>query len=200
MISSIAFKCTYNDGGKGFFVGFAATCSKDNIERNVMNNRVWCSSPRCECSKFYDKGMKGATPVEPCYESTLFQNWSFGAGEFHTGAKAGYIHLTKSAPGKFAVLTTRFPGETEADRRIIGLFKIARIENQNTVVATPRGRIRLPLEEANELFFWAYVSNSKNAPARAEHARELIDKGESRHYVANLRNLGRSTLYLALAG
>jgi hypothetical protein len=164
MSQSIAFKCTYNDGGEGVFVGFADTCSKENIERNVRNKRVWCSSPLCECSKFYSKSMKGAMPVEPCYESRLFREWSFGAGGFHTGLKAGDIHLTKSAPGKFAILTTRFPGDTEADRRIIGLFKIAQIENQNTVLATPAGRIRLPLEEATELFFWAYLSNSNNDP------------------------------------
>jgi DNA invertase Pin-like site-specific DNA recombinase len=31
-----------------------------------------------------------------------------------------------------------------------------------------------------------------------EHARRLIDKGEARQYVANLLNVGRSTLYRAL--
>lgn len=100
MSHSVAFKCTYNDGDEGVFVGFAATCSKDNIERNVTSNRAWCSSPLCDCSQFYAKGMKGAAPVEPCYESTLFQKWSFRAGEFHTGAKAGEIHPTNSASGK----------------------------------------------------------------------------------------------------
>ena len=33
-----------------------------------------------------------------------------------------------------------------------------------------------------------------------DHARKLIDQGESRQYVANLLNVGRSTLYRALAG
>ena len=32
------------------------------------------------------------------------------------------------------------------------------------------------------------------------HARKLIDKGEARQYVADLLNVGRSTLYRALAG
>jgi DNA invertase Pin-like site-specific DNA recombinase len=31
-----------------------------------------------------------------------------------------------------------------------------------------------------------------------EHARKLIDKGETRQYVADLLNVGRSTLYRAL--
>jgi DNA invertase Pin-like site-specific DNA recombinase len=32
-----------------------------------------------------------------------------------------------------------------------------------------------------------------------DHARKLIDKGEARQYVADLLNVGRSTLYRALA-
>ena len=31
-----------------------------------------------------------------------------------------------------------------------------------------------------------------------DHARKLIDKGEARQYVADLLNVGRSTLYRAL--
>jgi DNA invertase Pin-like site-specific DNA recombinase len=37
----------------------------------------------------------------------------------------------------------------------------------------------------------------KLAPAQIEHARNLIDKGEARQYVADLLNMGRSTLYRA---
>ncbi|MGC9970159.1 MAG: recombinase family protein [Bryobacteraceae bacterium] len=33
-----------------------------------------------------------------------------------------------------------------------------------------------------------------------DHARKLIDEGESRQYVAGLLNVGRVTLYRALAG
>jgi hypothetical protein len=41
----------------------------------------------------------------------------------------------------------------------------------------------------------------KLTPGQIEHARKLIDKGEARHYVADLLILigGRSTLYRALA-
>ena len=31
-----------------------------------------------------------------------------------------------------------------------------------------------------------------------DHARKLIDKGEARHYLADLLNVGRSTLYRTL--
>jgi hypothetical protein len=179
MRCSVAFKCTYNDGDEDVFVGFAGTCSRDNIARNVRNKRVWCSNSGCECSRFYDKGMNGTKPDEPCYESTLFQRWTFGAGKYHSGAKAGEdIHLIKSAPGKFAILTTRFPDDSEADRRIVGLFKIGQIDNQNTVIAAEEGRVRLPLEEAKELFFWAYSNTSKNTPDWHEGLFRYLGDGQ----------------------
>lgn len=179
MSQSVAFKCTYNDGNEGVFVGFADTCSRENIERNVRVERVWCSNSGCDCKKFYDKGMKGALPVEPCYESILFKNWSYGAGSFHTGIKAGReIHLTNSAPGKFAVLTTRFPGDPEADRRIIGLFKIATIENLHILNAAQNGRIRLPLEEAKALYFWAYCTNSAKRPVWGTGLFRYLEDGQ----------------------
>ena len=36
-------------------------------------------------------------------------------------------------------------------------------------------------------------------PKQIEHARTLIDNGEARQYVADLLNVGRSTLYRALS-
>jgi DNA invertase Pin-like site-specific DNA recombinase len=38
----------------------------------------------------------------------------------------------------------------------------------------------------------------KLTPEQVEHARKLLDKGEARGYVADLLNVGRSTLYRAL--
>jgi DNA invertase Pin-like site-specific DNA recombinase len=39
----------------------------------------------------------------------------------------------------------------------------------------------------------------KLTPEQIAHARKPIDKGEARQYVADLLNVGRSTLYRALA-
>ena len=36
------------------------------------------------------------------------------------------------------------------------------------------------------------------SPKQIEHAHELIDKGEARQHVADLLNVGRSTLYRSL--
>jgi DNA invertase Pin-like site-specific DNA recombinase len=38
----------------------------------------------------------------------------------------------------------------------------------------------------------------KLTPDQIDHARKLIDKGEARQYVADLLNVGRSTLYRVL--
>jgi DNA invertase Pin-like site-specific DNA recombinase len=38
----------------------------------------------------------------------------------------------------------------------------------------------------------------KLTPEQITHARKLIDKSEARQYVADLLNVGRSTLYRAL--
>lgn len=40
----------------------------------------------------------------------------------------------------------------------------------------------------------------KLTPQQIAHARELIDKGEARHHVADLLSVDRVTLYRALAG
>ena len=39
----------------------------------------------------------------------------------------------------------------------------------------------------------------KLSPQQVAHARELIEKGEARQYVADLLNVGRATLYRALS-
>lgn len=167
MGNSAAFKCTYNDGEEEVLVGFGGTCLRDNIARNVQNDRVWCSNPGCACRQYYDLGMIGSKPQAPCYESELFHKWRYGAGWYHTGEKAGTpINMTQIEAGKIAILTTRFPNEPERDRRIVGLFQIGEVRQdpETIIVAAPKGRIHLPLEESNELFFWAYHNTTSGKP------------------------------------
>lgn len=181
MGKSVAFKCTYNDGGEDMLVGFSDTCSLVNIERNVKNSRVWCSSQECECRHFYDRGMNGPKPQNPCYESVLFREWRYGAGYFHTGVKAGIpIRLKNVEEGNFAILTTRFPNEPESERRIIGLFQIGQIDNslETKVIATPESRLRLPLEEAKELYFWAYMNTQTGTPDWRTGLFRYLDDGQ----------------------
>jgi hypothetical protein len=164
LFKHVALKCTYNDGGQGDYVGFAGTCSNATIKHNIEANRVWCN--QSECRAFYERGFKGKPPVDPCYESSLFRTWCFGAGWYHNGKKAGTpIIMHGTAPGKITVLTTRFPGDDESARKIIGFFKIASkrtADGQETFLhADPHYRVRLPLEEARELYFWDYYNRQE---------------------------------------
>lgn len=164
----VAIKCTYNNGDEGDFVGFNETCSEEIIKWNIESGRVWCGFKDCQCRKYYDRGLRGKRPVNPCYESVLFRHWRYGAGWYHTGKRAGTpIRLSNVDQGKIAILTTRFPGDEEIDRKIIGFFKIRMVTsgpNKETMLIADREfAVRLPIEEAKELFFWDYYSTKAGA-------------------------------------
>jgi hypothetical protein len=93
----------------------------------------------------------------------MFRDWQYGAG-----SRAGKpIHLLNADKGKIAILTTRFPGDEEIDRKIIGFFKIGEVKNEpgkeTMLIADQSFAIRLPMEEAKELFFWDYYSTRGGA-------------------------------------
>ncbi|MDG6999575.1 MAG: hypothetical protein JRN15_10715, partial [Nitrososphaerota archaeon] len=175
MANHVALKCTYNDGGAGPYVGFAGTCSLQTIQYNMKNRRVWCL--QSECQHYYDHGFRGRAPNDPCYESALFRNWRFGAGlRSRDGAP---MKVTGTAPGKLAILTTRFPYEPEKARRIVGLFQIGRVEDgenhETFLVADVERRIRLPLDVARTLYFWDFYSTKSGADWRTGLHRYLSD-------------------------
>lgn len=181
MAQHVAIKCTYNDGDEDYYVGFNGTCSKDIIKWNIEQGRVWCSEEDCECRKYYDNGFEGKPPKDPCWESHLFRDWKFGAGWYHTGKKAGTpIHLANVEAGKIAILTTRFPNDAEIDRKIIGFFKIGRVTNnpdeETIMYADEKFRLRLPMEEAKELYFWDYYSTKNGAVWGSGLIRYLNDE------------------------
>lgn len=180
MAQHVAIKCTFNNGDEGTFVGFNGPCSEDIIKWNIDSERIWCSHRDCKCRKYYDGGFKGNKPSDPCYESVLFRDWQYGAGWYHTGKRADTpIHLSNVGISKIAILTTRFPSDEEIDRRIIGFFKIARVTNdpnKETIMYADRHcRIRLPMEEARDLYFWDYYSTRGGARWNTGLIRYLSD-------------------------
>lgn len=122
--------------------------------------------------------MKTGLPRDPgCLESKLFIDWKIGAGHYQKGKSAGQpIPMKDTGPEKFAILTTRFPGERESDRRIVGLFKIDKMVGNNVV--SERGGIRLPMEEARELYFWAYMKAKNDTPAWNEGLFRYVEDGQ----------------------
>lgn len=181
MAQHVAIKCTYNNGGERVFVGFNGTCSEDIIKWNIDSGRVWCSQKDCECRQYYDDGFKRIKPIDPCYESRLFREWKYGAGWYHTGKRSGTpIRLSRVGVGKIAILTTRFPNDSEIDRRIIGFFKIGEVTNnpeeETIMIADRKCRMRLPMEEAKHLYFWDYYSTQGGAKWNTGLIRYLNDE------------------------
>lgn len=169
----LAFKCTYNNGGEGRYVGFKAICTNEIIGYNVSkSDAIWCSNKLCDCRQFFFNDFKGKRPTNPCMESGLFDEefgWRFGAGYDHTGEepKARYIRNTES--GKIVMLTSRFPGvneDKEERRRIIGFYRIGEItenetKNEETVLwSDGEYNIKFPRTLASQTYFWDYYRNS----------------------------------------
>ncbi|MCP4603320.1 MAG: hypothetical protein GY847_22855 [Proteobacteria bacterium] len=191
----VAVKCTYNNGNEGGLVGFHGTCSEDIIKLNIANH-VWCRQPGCECKKYFDQDFKGKIPVEPCLESILFKEWWFGAGTYHSGKKKGQPKSANLEAGGVALLTTRFPGDREEDRKIIGLYKIAKVSRlkgkETKFYADKNLRIRLPLNEAKQLYFWDYYSINSNKPSWCTGLLRYFKAGQIKNVLLDLNDTVRS--------
>lgn len=181
MDKNVAIKCTYNNGGEDYFVGFDGTCNIENIKRNIKNKRAWCSHKDNGCLKYSNSGFSGNPPLNPCMESVLFRTWEFDAGWDHpkTGP-AEPRHLLSVKPEGIVLLTTRFPEDREIDRKIIGYYKIRFVlnppGNPTRMVAYDNYRVRLPLEEAKQLYFWDYHDTKAGADWRTGLVRYLSDR------------------------
>jgi hypothetical protein len=115
--------------------------------------------------------------------------WRYGSGTKHSGPNEGKpIHMRQVEEGKFAVLTTRFPGEREEKRRIIGLFQIGSVDEtrETMIYAAEKGRIRLPIEEARELYFWAYYSNQYGGPSWKTHLFRYLEDSQVHRILTDL--------------
>jgi hypothetical protein len=161
-IQNIMFQCSYNNGGRGIYTGFDGTCSDEIIKWNIKKEHKWCKDKNCECMQYYKNGFKGKHPFSPCYESRLFSEWRYGAGWNLT--RNGPRHINKTGIGKIAIITTLFPNDKEKDRKIVGIFKIGNIENdtETMICADEYFRIKLPEEEAKELYFWDYYKSENS--------------------------------------
>jgi hypothetical protein len=133
---NLAFKVTWIHGSNG---PFSSPCSAVGRKINIVDEpRVWCSQQSCPCAQIYF-GHKNVGDYWqyhnqndfddwPCYESMVFIRWQFGAGIFHNGSNVGNaIPIKHWRRGKFAFLTSREPGKSESERRIIGCFSMDRM-------------------------------------------------------------------------
>lgn len=175
-LSGIAFKVTYNDndGDEALqgLVGFRGVCSDATILMNVRERRATNCADGTPCARYVSGGMKsGARPSEPrsdeatwCYESSILKGrrWAFGAGVYHRGEKSGTpIPIRRGAPGEIAILTTRFPGQSEAERSVFALYRIGeRIvspQDGTRLVSDGSMQVMLPNDLAHRTRYWEYA-------------------------------------------
>jgi hypothetical protein len=196
MNKHVAVKCTYNNGDEGDFVGFNGTCSEDLIKENTRTH-IWCSQPECTCRQYFENGFKGERPENPCLESTLFKDWWFGAGTFHTGKRRGIPKKANLESGGICLLTTRFPGDKEEDRKIIGLYRIGKVTNfedeETKFFADQNFKIRLPLEESKQLFFWDYYSINSDKPLWGTGLLRYLSDQQTKKILIDLKQTVQST-------
>jgi hypothetical protein len=181
MSRSIAVKCVYNDADEGPLVGFNGVCSLELLQRYVKCKELYCGSEQCPCHTYYFRDrMQGERPAFPCMESRLFREWEVTPNPAPASASGRCQHTNGARPGGFAVLTTTFLGGLESEQIIIGLFQIGEIAREGEllrVVAAPTGRIRLPLEAARRLFFWAYCDTESHRPEWHHGLFRPVDDG-----------------------
>jgi hypothetical protein len=190
MPNSIAVKCIYNDADEGYLVGFNGVCSLDLMQKYVRCEELYCGREECPCYMHYFRDhLQGERPAFPCMESRLFRDWEVAIQPGREPGRGGLDHLTRTRPGRFAVLTTTLLGGLERERIIVGLFQIGQImEDAGTVrvIAGPTGRIRLPLEEARRLFFWAYCDTASHRPEWHSGLIRQLEDGQVHRILADL--------------
>jgi hypothetical protein len=182
MSNSIAVKCVYNDADEGYLVGFNGVCSLDLMRKYVKCEELYCGSEGCPCHTWYfHEHMQGERPAFPCMESRLLRDWEVAPNPGSVAVNRRGQLVNGARPGGFAVLTTTFLGGLECERIIVGLFQIGEIARQGglvRVIAAPTGRIRLPLEEARQLFFWAYCDSDSHQPEWHRSLCRSFDDGQ----------------------
>ena len=90
----------------------------------------------------------------PCIESYLFEGWEWNL-------KVNIKHkrplkILNTGVNKIAVLTTKFKNTEEDERKIIGFFKIKDLLRIIIKLLLWKIRLRLTIDEAQELNFWNY--------------------------------------------
>ena len=178
---NIVFKCNYCDGGVNeYHIGYMGPCSEKMIEYNIdVAHHSWCSDADCPCRRFLN-GEFDVFELEQmylegemvCYESKMLIDWTAFAGTILRGEKKDEPKKIKNTRlNSLAVLTTRKPYATEADRFVFGVFLVDDADEGDSreagfVKCTSEYRIELSPKEATQIKFWNYHANDTK-PERA---------------------------------
>jgi Endonuclease NucS len=167
---NIAFKVTYNDRG------WANVCSPDAFQFNVFEKKTfWCCKQsewpdNCQ-SRFY-RGRALSADRYPCYDSVALATLSFSPGWNH---RTDAPHVCKEAKvGKVTLLTSRAPGEREAERFIFAILLIARLRVAGADHSAPGTEFyegdqsaSIVLERSSYVRFWDHYRNPRASSVTA---------------------------------
>ena len=150
---NVAFKCNWNDKH------YKAPCSLEAYNINMLQGRVWCSSPLNECRKYNDEV---SLKSHPCYESIALKEMFFAAGIDHTGDSIRPRHIHSARADRMAILTTRPPFAEEQDRLIIGCIFIKDVHDdpgQETKIYGDKEKSVAVDYDRIKIKFWDYYKN-----------------------------------------
>ena len=210
--SNLAIRCTLCDGGANARqVGFQGICSDNLMRYNVLiAKRPWCSSPDCDCAERMKGNMTGMDLEEnyregiwPCYESTMLDDWTAGAGSKASGEP---MTIRGTQIDSLCVLTTCDPYRDESFRYIYAMFLIGDVyegkqgvyegsQDFGYVVARDDFRVAFPLDVARSLLFWNYHANG-NKPKESAWSTGLhryLDDTESAQMLMDAVKLMKGT-------
>lgn len=174
---NLVFRCNYCDGGKkDGRLGFADVCSEENIKYNILERHYPQCAGNSRCAGYLNGECTYAdlAPSMPlCYESEMLTQWKAAAGMDLRGERAHQgRNIARARQVEFVMLTTRLPGDNEADRIIFAVFLAdegeseARGEDAAYVRSNDsRWRIELTPDEAKKMKFWNYYQNRRGGPS-----------------------------------
>ncbi|HPW21243.1 MAG TPA: hypothetical protein PLE61_10580 [Vicinamibacterales bacterium] len=132
---NVAFKVTWVYGRRG---PFSTACTPEGRRLNIeVDKRTWCSQRQNRCNKLWRAGNRGRPyPVSesdyPCLDVMALRSWSFSAGYYHHGKRKDEpIPMRGVKVGKLAFLTTRRHDMSEADRIVIGCFRVSAVVDED---------------------------------------------------------------------
>jgi len=152
---NLAFNCLYCDGGTaspgqiGHGIGYRGVCTQDCYYGNITRYpEAWCADSKNRCRDFRPDELPSGDGL--CYECRLLHDWAV----IRTGDRPDHSHV-----GGVVVLTTVFPRESEAYRRVIAVFSIAdqSVGTDGMYYAADK-QLRFELQSDEPVYFWKAMS------------------------------------------
>lgn len=157
---NVAFKLNWLYGRYG---PFTTACTAKGRDINIrLAKRTWCSQPECPCNEVWRRGNAGPPVKEcPCYEVNAIEGGGFGGGLYHSGPKKGEpIPMRRAQAGKLAFLTSKTYDMREAERLVIGCYRIGSLEKRaewHDIFARPEPGTELWVRDLSRApRFWDY--------------------------------------------